>query len=123
MDALERRLRNELPSLPGKPFLAVLVYGGLTPLPAGASDDIGNEWIRDRAAGETVEDFAQRAASESRAAGARLCTIGGMGRQTPLQGAAVRAAWDEYAATDYPDGSVSAWATTLSLDTGNFTTA
>jgi hypothetical protein len=105
MKALQRRLNGDRPDgLPnGGEFLAVLVYGGLTPLPAVASDDAGNEWIRDMAAAETVEDFALRAARASRAAGARLCTIGGMGRQTPSQVEALRAAHAEYMATEYSD--------------------
>ncbi|SHN69154.1 hypothetical protein [Bradyrhizobium erythrophlei] len=102
MEKLERLLNAERPAgMIGGEFLAVLVYGGLTPLPVVASDDTGREWIR--AAGESVEDFAQRAASESRAAGARLCTIGGMGSGTPSQNEALSAAWDEYLLTGYPD--------------------
>jgi hypothetical protein len=103
MKALERRLDGYSSSTPrtGGEFKAVLVYGGLTPLPAVASDDTGREWIR--TASESVEDFALRAARESRAAGARLCTIGGMGRETPSQVAALRAAWDEYMRSGYSD--------------------
>jgi hypothetical protein len=102
LERLGQKLREEFASIPNG-FLPLLVFGGLTPLPVIASDDIGNEWFRDVAGGETVEDFGDRAARESRAAGARLCTVGGMGRETPLQVAALRAAWDEYMATDYPD--------------------
>jgi hypothetical protein len=106
LEALERRVNAEQPSgmlPPDDPFQVVVVYGGLTPFPVVASDDTGHEWIRDVAGGETIEDFAQRSAHESHGHGARLCTIGDMGRQTPLQVAALRAAWDEYMATDYPD--------------------
>jgi hypothetical protein len=106
MEKLERLLNADRPSGTGpisSEFLAVLVYGGLTPLPAVASDDTGHEWIRDVAAAESVEDFAQRAARESRGHGARLCTIGGMGRDTPSQTEALRAAWDEYMLHEYSD--------------------
>jgi hypothetical protein len=106
LEALERRMNTEQPSgalPPGGPLRVVIVSGGLVPLPAIASDDTGHEWIRDVAAGESVEDFADRAARESRGHGARLCTIGGMGADTPLQVEALRAAWDEYMLTEYSD--------------------
>jgi hypothetical protein len=105
LEALEARINAEQPAglRPGGPMRVVVVHGGLVPLPAVAIDDAGNEWIRDVAGGETVEDFAQRAARESYDAGAKLCTIGGMGTGTPLQTAALRATWDEYMANDYPD--------------------
>ena len=102
LEALQARLREAYGSSPDG-FLALLVYGGLVPLPAVASDDTGHEWIRDVAAGESVEDFAQRAARESYGHGARLCTIGGMGRETPSQVEALRAAHDEYMRTEYSD--------------------
>jgi hypothetical protein len=97
------RLRDKLREAYGSSkngFLPVIVFGGLTPLPAVAGDDTGHEWIR--GAGESVEDFAQRAAGESYGNGARLCTIGGMGTATPSQVEALRAAWDEYMLTGYP---------------------
>jgi hypothetical protein len=100
------RLREKLHEAYGSSqngFLPVLVFGGLTPLPAVASDDTGHEWISDVAACESVEDFAQRAARESYGYGARLCTIGGMGTETPSQVEAMRAAWDEYMLTGYSD--------------------
>jgi hypothetical protein len=98
------RLREKLREAYGSDgFQPLLVYGGLVPLPAVATDDTGNEWIRDVAAGESVEDFAQRAARESRGHGARLCTIGGMGAETPLQVEALRAAHAEYMLTGYSD--------------------
>jgi hypothetical protein len=100
LEAMERKLRETYGSSPNG-FLPLLVYGGLTPLPAVAGDDMGNEWIR--AAGESVEDFAQRAACESYGHGARRCTIGGMGTDTPSQVEALRAAWDEYMLTGYSD--------------------
>jgi hypothetical protein len=102
LEALQARIREAYGSSPDG-FLAVLVFGGLTPLPAVASDDKGGEWIRDVAAGESVEDFAQRAARESHGHGARLCTIGGMGRSTPSQTKALREAWDQYMLTEYSD--------------------
>lgn len=86
-------------------FMPVLVEGGLTPYPAIAQDSMGNEWIRDFAAGETVEDFAQRAASESRDLGARLCVIGGLPATTASDTllAAMKAASDHYYEHEYPD--------------------
>jgi hypothetical protein len=102
LDTLQQRLREAYGSSPDG-FLPVLVYGGLVPLPAVASDDLGNEWIRDIAVGETVEDFAQRAASASREAGARLCNIGGMGTGTDLQREALRLAHEEYMRTEYSE--------------------
>jgi hypothetical protein len=86
-------------------FMAVLVEGGLTPWPAIAQDDMGNEWIRDMANNETVEDFAQRAARESRDSGAKLVTIGGLPLPTASEAmqAAMKAASDYYYEHEYPD--------------------
>jgi hypothetical protein len=102
LDRLREKLREAYGSSPDG-FLPVLVYGGLVPLPAVASDDTGHEWIRNVAAGESVEDFAQRAAREAYGHGAHRCTIGGMGTDTPLQREALRAAHDEYMRTEYSD--------------------
>jgi hypothetical protein len=99
-----RKLLEAFGSSPGG-FMAVLVEGGLTPWPAIAQDDLGAEWIRDLANHETVEDFAQRAARESRDSGAKLCTIGGMPLPAASEAmqAAMKAASDYYYEHEYPD--------------------
>jgi hypothetical protein len=100
------RLRAQLIETHGSSpngFLPVLIYGGLTPMPAIAFDDVGGGWIRNIAGGETVEDFARRAASASCAAGAKLCTIGGMGNGSDELTAALKAASDHYYEHEYQD--------------------
>jgi hypothetical protein len=104
LDRLKAQLVEAFGSSPDG-FMAVLIEGGLTPYPAIAQDDQGNEWIRNTAAGETIEDFVQRAACESRDVGARLCTIGGMpgpGASEAMR-AAMKAASDYYYENEYPD--------------------
>jgi uncharacterized protein (DUF2235 family) len=104
LDRLKAQLRETFGSSPGG-FMAVLVEGGLTPWPAIAQDDLGAEWLRDLANHETVEDFTQRAARESRASGAKLCTIGGMPLPSASEEmqAAMKAASDYYFEHEYPD--------------------
>lgn len=104
IERLRAKLREAFGSSPSG-FKAVLVEGGLTPLPAIASDDIGGEWIRDVAAGETVEDFAQRAAHASRESGAKICAIGGMPSSTASETlrAAAKATSDHYYEYEYPE--------------------
>jgi hypothetical protein len=104
LERVRQMLVETYGSSPGG-FMAVLVEGGLVPYPVIAQDDMGNEWIRDMASGEAVEDFAQRAARESRDQGARLCTIGGMPGPTAseVMRGAMKAASDYYYAHEYPD--------------------